>query len=507
MSGFAVGIGEPTIADMQQMMAKLSHRGPYLSGMRNCNGDVLSQNYLHADVSRLSEPTGVPLADAGGRIICYDGQMGDWDDLAETCGVDNGPFREERLILSLYDKQGVKLFDVLGDTIFSFVIRDGDKLLAARDLLGIKTLFYGYRDGTLYFASELKGLLAVTDDVHEFPAGHYMTEDGQLVQYATLEPPAKQMSVDKDNLAPVLEDIRGMIQHSFENRVALTDETGSLLSGGLDSSVICAVASKAYKAKFGSDAKLPTFAIGVGGESGDIKNARIVAEHADTDHHELIVDLDEALEDLPEVIYYLESFDPSLVRSALANFLITRYARQFGIEELLSGEGGDEIFCGYNYLKEVSPEELTEKQIQCLGYLHSNASLRLDRMNQCSSVRVVAPLVSGRLLNYAMQIPSEFKIREINGTQVEKWIFRQAYADELPQVIAERVKAEFSQGSGSAGLLPGYFETEVPDGELERVQVEFPFIRSKEEVHYFKLFTEFFGTGKAVETVGQWPLL
>jgi asparagine synthase (glutamine-hydrolysing) len=263
------------------------------------------------------------------------------------------------------------------------------------------------------------------------------------------------------------------------------------------------MANRLYKERHGERARLKTFALGVG-ESRDIVNARVMAENLGSEHFELIIGLDEALSVLPEVIYHLESFDPSLVRSSVPNYLISRHARRQGIEVLLSGEGGDEVFCGYSYLKDYPLEELFERQVECLGFLHNNASLRLDRMNQCNSVRVATPLISGKLLDYAMRIPAEYKQRPAQKGRIEKWIFRKAFESMLPERIAWRLKQEFSEGSGTAGLLPGHFEEIVPDDELQDVQAENPRIRSKEESYYYRIFRRFFDSDEAVRTVGQW---
>ena len=279
--------------------------------------------------------------------------------------------------------------------------------------------------------------------------------------------------------------------------------TGSLLSGGIDSSVIAGLASAAYKEKFGNEQRLKTFALGVG-ESEDIRCARLMADHIDSDHHELIVDLDQILAVLPEVIRCLESFDPSLVRSSVSNYLISKYAKEQKIDVLLSGEGGDEVFCGYLYLKEFPLEELFARQMECIGFLHNNASLRLDRMNLCNSIRVVTPLISGELLNYAMTLAPEYKQKPDGDQKIEKWIFRKAFENVLPKEIAWRLKQEFSQGSGSADVLPAYFEETIKDEALLEAQKSFPMVRSKEELYYFQIFTKHFGSGRAVDTVGQW---
>jgi asparagine synthase (glutamine-hydrolysing) len=128
-------------------------------------------------------------------------------------------------------------------------------------------------------------------------------------------------------------------------------------------------------------------------------------------------------------------------------------------------------------------------------------------MNQCNGVKVVAPLISGELLNYSMGLPPEFKQKPDNGERIEKWIFRKAFENDLPNEVVWRLKQEFSQGSGSADVLPSHFDRIISDEELHKTQERFPKIRSKEELHYFRIFTENFGYGKAVETVGQWVCL
>jgi asparagine synthase (glutamine-hydrolysing) len=507
MSGLVVGYGSPDYVKIEDMFKKISYRGPYLSGILTNKSAIMAQNYLKADCpTAIPDEARVPISSSanGGLRICYDGQMGNVDQLARTYGISAGPFAEERLLLHLHQEHGSNMCEYLDDAIFAFVISNGDEIFAARDLLGIKTLFYGRRDNTLYLTTELKSLAAVTDDVNEFPPGHYMDGSGNLTRFAELpKTPPEHLHSD---LNQMLEDIRDIIKRSLQSRVDFTVETGGLLSGGMDSSVINYLASQLYKEKFGNDARLKTFAVGVG-ESEDIETARTMAKQIDSDHHELIVDLDQILTVLPEVIYFLESFDPSLVRGSVSNYLISKYARERGIDLLLSGEGGDEIFCGYIYLKDFPAEELFARQMECVGFLHNNASLRLDRMNHCNSVRVVAPLISGELFRYALAIPAEYKQKPVGNDKVEKWIFRKAFEPFLPAAITQRVKQEFSQGSGSAALLPSYFENLIGDDELRKAQSKYSIIRSKEELYYFQIFTDNFGDGQAVETVGQWPKL
>lgn len=503
MAGFAIVYGSDRKA-AGAMMAKMDHRGPYAFGVYQADGLIMAQNYLRADGAVAGEPVPLRSQTHPRLVICYDGQMGDWPNKALAHGVVDGSLREERLLLTLYEKYGAGLLDHLDDAVFAFAIQDGGKLLVARDLLGIKTLFYARAGDTLYFSSELKGIREVADEVYEFPNGCFMDEHGELTRFAEL--PQQPPNILDCSVHAITEGIRSIVERSFGSRIDFTTLTGGLLSGGLDSSVVCSVASRAKRARFGQQARLKTFAIGLG-ESPDVVSARQVAAHIDSEHCELIVGLEEALEVLPDVVYYLESFDPSLVRSSVSNYLVSRLAREAGIETLLSGEGGDEVFCGYKYLEQYTPEELFARQMECLGYLHNNASLRLDRMNMCHSIRVVAPLVSGELLRYAMAIPPELKQMPDQDGKIEKWVFRKAYEGALPQSVVWRTKAEFSQGSGSADTLPVYFEQTVSNAELKEAQARHPFIRSKEELHYFRLFTDCFGADHAIRTVGQWPLL
>ena len=506
MGGFAFGFGSPDDQIVQRMLDKIAHRGPDARGTFKSGRACMAQNYMKADVGSDRIDMSIPVVGSSseGLRICYDGQIGNLDGLATGSGVEAGPHREERFLLKLHETQGADFLSRITDAIFALVISNGNDFFAARDLLGIKTLFYGRRNGTLYLASELKSLVAATDDVHEFPPGHFMDGSGKLTRFASL--PAEAPEASDRSVGETIGDIRGIIERSLASRVDFSRPTGSLLSGGIDSSVIATLATRAYREEFGESSRLRTFALGTG-ECMDLENARLVSSHLNTDHCEVVVGPEELVEVLPEVIYYLESFDPSLVRSSAANFIISRKARQEGIEVLLSGEGGDEIFCGYTYLKDCPPEDLHRRQMECMGFLHNNASLRLDRMNQCNGVKVVAPLISGELLEYSLTIPPEYKIYPDGDRKIEKWIFRKTFENDIPAAVVWRPKQEFSQGSGSADVLPAYFEEKISSADFARAQRKYPIIRSKEELHYFNLFTEHFGTGKAIETVGQWLTL
>lgn len=506
MSGIVAGYGNPKLTDIEKMQKIAKHRGKHNSGIFQKGKVILAQNYFEADKGEKTDweiPVFIP-GDKDTRI-CYDGQFGNHEILAEQFGILDGPYREERLLISLYKKyQNRVLVEYLKDAIFAFIISDGEKFLAARDALGIKTLFYGYSEDkkTIYFSSELKSLLEVTKNVYEFPPGHYMDQDGQFKRFAQL-PRMVTGNLEDQKAKNIANHLAKIVRRNIQNRLDLTYKTGCLLSGGLDSSIIATLFNQYNQQINGPEAKIKTFALGVG-ENEDLKYALIMSKFLNSEHYELKINTEDIIEVLPKVVYHLESFDPSLVRSAASNYLIARHANKQGIQVLLSGEGGDELFCGYDHFKETCDQAIFKEQKECLRALHNNAALRLDRMNACHSIKVIAPFISEELLNFSMEIPIEYKLKQTEEEQIEKWILRKAFEGDLPEEITWRTKAEFSKGSGSANVLEQYFNKSITDSEFENGKKKYTIVRNKEEYYYFKLFTNYFGEGKAVDTVGQW---
>lgn len=399
MSGIVAAFGNPKLSEIQQMQEIIKYRGKYTSGIFQKKDVILGQNYFEVDKGRkglMDIPVHSP-EDSETRI-CYDGQMGNWETLAQQFGVKNEPFIEERILLTLFKKYEKGILEYLKDTIFAFIISDGKKLLAARDTLGIKTLFYGYNKNadTIYFSTELKSLIKVTSDVHEFPPGHYLDNSGQLKKFGQL-PALATGNMENENTNNIAQTLVNIIEKGFCHRINLKYKTGCLLSGGLDSSIIASVFNKFNIKKYGRGARIKTFSVGVG-KSEDLKYARLMSKYINSEHYEVKAIVSEVINILPQVIYYLESFDPSLVRSSVSNFLITRYAGSREIQILLSGEGADELFGGYEYFKDSCKKNIFKKQKECLKALHNNAALRLDRMNSCNSIKVITPFISEEIV-------------------------------------------------------------------------------------------------------------
>jgi len=246
MSGFVVGCGRVDREIFDTAFERIKHRGPYVSGIFHADEIVMAQNYLQADGAG-DENEHVPVMSSSKTDlrICYDGQIGNGKELASVYGIPEGVFTEERLLLFLYQKHGLEMFDHLDDAIFTLAFSDGKNLFAARDVLGIKTLFYGWKDDTLYLASELKSIVTVTEDVYEFPPGHFMDSSGKLTSFQELPKNSPdELEAEPERMA---HDVCGIVRESFNNRVGFRSPTASLLSGGIDSSVIACLASEAFR--------------------------------------------------------------------------------------------------------------------------------------------------------------------------------------------------------------------------------------------------------------------
>jgi asparagine synthase (glutamine-hydrolysing) len=370
---------------------------------------------------------------------------------------------------------------------FTLAWATDESITIKRDPIGVAPLYYGWtKDGEFCFASEVKGLMLATTDIHELPPGH--TFDGQqlepyfqLIIHPPINDPPEQISAE----------LRRRLELAVENSIG-NGNVGSWLSGGLDSSTMAALARPHV-------GRLHTFAAGLPG-APDLEYARQMADHIHSEHHEVIVGYDEILAVLPDVIYSLESFDALLVRSSILNYLVAMQASNF-VPAVFSGEGGDELFAGYDYIKALNPEELPAELIDITARLHNTALQRVDR---CASAHGTVPHVcflDPDVVDYALSIPVEYKLR--GG--VEKWILRQAVADLLPEAVLNRPKAKFWQGAGVEDLLARYAEEQVStnDFEQERTLPNGWRLNTKEELLYYRIFKQHFEAIKNLDWMGR----
>lgn len=368
-----------------------------------------------------------------------------------------------------------------------YALAGGSDLVLKRDPLGVAPLYYGKSfDGVLCFASEVKGLLEVTRDVHELPPGH--TLDGQRVQ-----------AYYKLGKKPLLQDPPEIIAHELRRRLDAAvekysgkNDVGAWLSGGLDSSALAALAAQRSH-------KIHTFTAGLPGAS-DVEHAQVVADYIHSDHHVLTVSIDDLLAILPEVIYHLESFDAWLVRSSIMNYLVARLASDY-VPEVFSGEGGDELFAGYEYLKALDPASLPDELIDIISRLHNTALQRVDRCASAHGTVAHVGFLDPDVVDYALRIPLEYKLRKGK----EKWVLRQAVADVLPASIVNRPKAKFWQGAGVEDLLAQHAEAQISDAEFiqERYLPDGRKLNSKEELLYYRIFRQHFGEFTDLSWMGR----
>lgn len=382
---------------------------------------------------------------------------------------------------------GITVTDRSGPDHFASAEARGGAITLRRDRLGVRPLYYGFdKDGALCFASEVKGLLSLTGDVRELPPGHSF--DGTTLSRESDLPSPEASKEAADVLA---EGLRRRLDESVKSRMG-SGEVGCWLSGGLDSSAMAALARQYSGA-------LKTFAAGMEG-APDLEYARACAEHIRAEHRERVVSPAEALQSLGEVIYALESFDAWLVRSSVMNYLVAKMASDF-VPAVFSGEGGDELFAGYEYLKALAPEALPEELVDITRRLHNTALQRVDRCSSAFGTIAHVAFLDDAVVDYALAIPATLKLKD----GVEKWILRRAMRGLLPEKVLLRPKAKFWQGAGIEDLLARYADEKVSDGDFIRER-ELPSgdrISTKEELLYYRVFRERFGELGSLSWMGR----
>ncbi|NCA77897.1 MAG: asparagine synthase [Alphaproteobacteria bacterium] len=356
-----------------------------------------------------------------------------------------------------------------------------------RDELGVAPMYYSYtKKGNLYFASEVKALLSISEAIRECLPGSVMN-DSIRNAYFKLE---KKSPVQNDPNVIATELLNRLIM-SVTCRIT-TDTIGAWLSGGLDSSTIAALARPWVK-------ELHTFAGGLKNAS-DLSFAREVAKHIGSNHHEVIINFRDMLRVLPRVIYHLESFDALLVRSSIINYLVADIASGY-VGEVFSGEGGDELFAGYQYLKSIPANKLDDELIDITGKLHNTAFQRVDRCAAAHGLMAHVVFADPQLFDFAFRIPSVLKLK----SGIEKWILRKSVEGMLPENIVWRPKTKFWEGAGVEELISDYASAKVTDSDFkaERNLENGWILRTKEELFYYRIFKEQFNKIDNLDWMGR----
>ena len=391
------------------------------------------------------------------------------------------------LLLPLYEKYGLRMFKML-DAEYALVIYDGDKdkYIAARDPIGIRPLFYGYSEsGHIMFASEAKNLVGLTKRITPFPPGYYYDGEG-FIQYAD---PAGVDAYSQDSLEEVCRKIHDKLVEGTRKRLDSDASVGFLLSGGLDSSLVCSIAQRE------SDKPIETYAIGMSEDAIDLKYAKEVADYIGSNHHEVIIDKDMVISSLEKVISILGTFDITTIRASMGMYLVCKAIHDTSnIRVLLTGEISDELF-GYKYTDFApSPEEFQKEAAKRIRELYMYDVLRADRCISSNSLEARVPFGDLDFVKYVMSIDPKLKI---NTYGKGKYLLRHAFeGDYLPHDILFREKAAFSDAVGHSMVdyLKEYAEDYYTDQEFETLSQKYTHARpfTKESLLYREIFEKYY---------------
>ena len=499
-----VGIwGDLDKSKVQSMIDALRHRGPDGHGMHvQLNQGVLGHIRLAImDPDHGQQP--IHNEDHSATLVA-NGMVYNHPQLRKQLGETHNfiSHSDSETILHIFEEHELSTPRLL-DGMFAFAISEGDRLVLARDRIGIKPLYYGRQkseDGTetMYFASELKALTPLTENIKEFPPGTlYDSRSGFHTYYEV--PDRVPLELD---LEVHTRRVRETIEAAVKKRLLSDVPLGAFLSGGLDSSIIAAVA-KQYMPE------LHTFSVGNEG-SRDLEAARRVARHIGSIHHEYVYTATEVIEELPEIIYHLESFDQDLVRSAIPTWFAARLGAD-KVKVILTGEGADELFAGYSYHKSITDDETLHKELRrSITQLHNINLQRVDRMTMRHAIEARVPFLDTDVIAMAQTVPPRFKLHtEDDGRRTEKWILRKAFEDLLPADITWRNKEQFDEGSGMVDLLPEVLRRTASSIDTEAYKSRFATdrLRSTEECFYHSLLMEQFERPQEVlANVGRWQI-
>ena len=495
-----------------RMSQKIRHRGPDWSGIYCGSHAILCHERLSiVDPQSGKQPLYSP---DGKQVLAVNGEIYNHQQIRQETAseYEYQTGSDCEVILALYRAHGINFLERLSG-IFAFALydEDRDEYLIARDPIGVIPLYIGHdKDGKTYVASELKALEGFCDEYEPFLPGHYLySREGVMRRWYTRD--WMEYDAVKDNPADI-DKLRVGLQEAVKQQLMSDVPYGVLLSGGLDSSIISAIAQK-YAAKRVEDGgqtgawwpRLHSFAVGLKG-APDLEKARCVAEHIGTVHHEINYTIQEGLDAIRDVIYFTETYDVTTVRASTPMYLLARVIKSMGIKMVLSGEGADEIFGGYLYFhKAPSAQAFHEETVRKLSKLHWYDCLRANKSLSAWGVEGRVPFLDRDFLDIAMRLNPQAKM--CPGDVMEKKILRKAFADMLPEEIAWRQKEQFSDGVGYSWIdtLKKITSEQVSDEQMAHAAERFPIHTPlcKEEYFYRSIFEEHFPSKSAALSVNQ----
>ena len=498
------------------MSKKIRHRGPDWSGI-HCSGSAI---LAHERLSIVDpESGGQPLFSPDGKqVLAVNGEIYNHQEIRERYKgrYDFQTGSDCEVILALYRDKGIDFLEDLNG-IFAFALYDEeqDAFLIARDHIGVIPLYIGYNaDGKVFVASELKALEGECERYEPFLPGHYYWSKAP-----GMKPWYKRDWMEYDNVKdnPASSDaIRKSLCAAVKRQMMSDVPYGVLLSGGLDSSVISAITESYAERRIETDSqsrawwpRLHSFAVGLKG-APDLAKARLVADYIGTVHHEINYTIQEGLDALRDVIYFIETYDITTVRASVPMYLLARVIKSMGIKMVLSGEGADEMFGGYLYFhKAPSAEEFHKETVRKLSKLHQYDCLRANKSLSAWGVEGRVPFLDKEFLDVAMRTNPKAKMCSLNGSDpkasMEKRIVREAFEDMLPEEVAWRQKEQFSDGVGYSWIdtLKKITSEAVTDEQMAHAAERFPINTPlcKEEYYYRSIFEEHFPSESAARSV------
>lgn len=497
-----------------EMSKKIRHRGPDWSGIYCGKSAILCHERLSiVDPQSGKQPLFSPDKK---QVLAVNGEIYNHQQIRKDF---EGKYQFQtgsdcEVILALYKEKGINfLEDINGIYAFALYDEEKDDFLIARDPIGVIPLYIGHdKDGTVYCASELKALEGYCDEYEPFLPGHYyLGSQGKMVKWYHRD--WESYDNVKDNSSSVKE-VHDALEAAVKRQLMCDVPYGVLLSGGLDSSVISAIAKKyaAHRIETNSTQaawwpQLHSFAVGLKG-APDLAKAKEVADFIGTVHHEINYTIQEGLDAVRDVIYFIETYDVTTVRASTPMYLLARVIKSMGIKMVLSGEGADEVFGGYLYFhKAPTPQAFHEETVRKLSKLHLYDCLRANKSLSAWGVEGRVPFLDKEFLDVAMRQNPAAKM--CPGTTIEKKIVREAFADMLPEDVAWRQKEQFSDGVGYSWIdtLKEITANAVSDEQMAHVAERFPINppMNKEEYYYRSIFEEYFPSESAARSVPSVP--
>ena len=514
------------------MSKKIRHRGPDWNGIYCGKSAILCHERLSiVDPQSGGQPLFSP---DHKQILAVNGEIYNHRTLREQYAgrYDFQTGSDCEVILTLYRDKGIHFLEDLSG-IFAFALYDEEKdeFLIARDPIGVIPLYIGYdKDGLIYCASELKALEGHCDSYEPFLPGHYYwSREGKMKKWYKREwmdygdvkdnytPQAGNDTAVADmgeSYATQVKAVHDALEEAVRRQLMSDVPYGVLLSGGLDSSVISAIVRKFAERRIETDGRkgawwpqLHSFAVGLKG-APDLIKAKEVADFIGTVHHEINYTIQEGLDAVRDVIYYIETYDVTTVRASTPMYLLARVIKSMGIKMVLSGEGSDEVFGGYLYFhKAPDARAFHEETVRKLSKLHLYDCLRANKSLAAWGVEGRVPFLDKEFLDVAMRLNPEAKM--CKGKTIEKKIVRDAFSSVLPESVAWRQKEQFSDGVGYNWIdtLKAVTEQAVSDEQMAHAAERFPINTpmNKEEYYYRSIFEEYFPSESAARSVPSVP--